>query len=232
MHTYQLKIYYPKKETSQNDNQGASFSAHVEIKSITKPKNLGFETIQRGALKNKVFNTKEPGTLKVQLICNNSEQKSGGTLFPMAFCMDFEISGGQYVLNENTNNTSDKYTIEMSEYYDVNKVDFNKSSGDSEVVNINITQDIVDNYNGKVPFDYIIRSSVHPDIPLAQLQQAYWFRLYFVDSQDTTYLLDWLHVGNDGTPPSDDGTGGVDGTEIEETEETAIVACQYSDCEI
>ena len=26
-----LKIYYPKKETSQNANQGAAFSAHVEI---------------------------------------------------------------------------------------------------------------------------------------------------------------------------------------------------------
>ena len=33
-HTYQLKIYYPKKETSQNDNQGASFNAHVEIESV------------------------------------------------------------------------------------------------------------------------------------------------------------------------------------------------------
>ena len=30
-HTYELKIYYPKKATSQNANQGAAFSAHVEI---------------------------------------------------------------------------------------------------------------------------------------------------------------------------------------------------------
>ena len=33
-HTYLLKIYYPKKATSQNANQGAAFSAHVEITSI------------------------------------------------------------------------------------------------------------------------------------------------------------------------------------------------------
>ena len=33
-HTYQLKIYYPKKTTSQNSNQGATFSAHVEIASV------------------------------------------------------------------------------------------------------------------------------------------------------------------------------------------------------
>ena len=39
-HTYLLKIYYPKKTTSQNANQGAAFSAHVEItsaKSSTGP---------------------------------------------------------------------------------------------------------------------------------------------------------------------------------------------------
>ena len=36
-HTYLLKIYYPKKTTSQNANQGASFSAHVEITSAKAP---------------------------------------------------------------------------------------------------------------------------------------------------------------------------------------------------
>ncbi len=36
-HTYLLKIYYPKKATSQNANQGASFSAHVEITSAKAP---------------------------------------------------------------------------------------------------------------------------------------------------------------------------------------------------
>ena len=36
-HTYELKIYYPKKATSQNANQGAAFSAHVEITSVKAP---------------------------------------------------------------------------------------------------------------------------------------------------------------------------------------------------
>ena len=36
-HTYELKIYYPKKTTSQNANQGATFSAHVEITSAKAP---------------------------------------------------------------------------------------------------------------------------------------------------------------------------------------------------
>ena len=40
-HTYLLKIYYPKKATSQNANQGAAFSAHVEITSVKAPKTNG-----------------------------------------------------------------------------------------------------------------------------------------------------------------------------------------------
>ena len=40
-HTYLLKIYYPKKTTSQNANQGATFSAHVEIASAKAPKTNG-----------------------------------------------------------------------------------------------------------------------------------------------------------------------------------------------
>ena len=36
-HTYELKIHYPKKATSQNANQGAAFSAHVEITSAKAP---------------------------------------------------------------------------------------------------------------------------------------------------------------------------------------------------
>ena len=36
-HTYLLKIYYPRKATSQNANQGAAFSAHVEITSAKAP---------------------------------------------------------------------------------------------------------------------------------------------------------------------------------------------------
>ena len=36
-HIYELKIYYPKKATSQNANQGATFNAHVEITSAKVP---------------------------------------------------------------------------------------------------------------------------------------------------------------------------------------------------
>ena len=40
-HTYELKIYYPKKATSQNANQGAAFNAHVEIENVKPPKTSG-----------------------------------------------------------------------------------------------------------------------------------------------------------------------------------------------
>ena len=41
-HTYQLKIYYPKKTTSQNSNQGKTFSAHVEIAPEKAPELITF----------------------------------------------------------------------------------------------------------------------------------------------------------------------------------------------
>ena len=45
-HTYLLKIYYPKKATSQNANQRATFNAHVEITSDKAPTTSTFsETI-------------------------------------------------------------------------------------------------------------------------------------------------------------------------------------------
>ena len=40
-HTYLLKIYYPKKATSQNANQRATINAHVEITSAKAPKTNG-----------------------------------------------------------------------------------------------------------------------------------------------------------------------------------------------
>ena len=40
-HTYLLKIYYPRKATSQNANQRATFNAHVEITSAKAPKTNG-----------------------------------------------------------------------------------------------------------------------------------------------------------------------------------------------
>ena len=42
VHTYQLKIYYPLKDTDQNSNQGATFNAHVEIESVKAPKMINF----------------------------------------------------------------------------------------------------------------------------------------------------------------------------------------------
>ena len=53
-HTYQLKIYYPNKTTSQNDNQNAAFSAHVEITSV---KASGVKTFANTILANNEVKT-------------------------------------------------------------------------------------------------------------------------------------------------------------------------------
>ena len=41
VHTYQLKIYYPLKDTDQNGNQGSTFNAHIEIESAKALKTNG-----------------------------------------------------------------------------------------------------------------------------------------------------------------------------------------------
>ena len=51
-HTYELKIYYPRKATSQNANQGASFSAHVEITSAKAPATPTVSNLAKAILAN------------------------------------------------------------------------------------------------------------------------------------------------------------------------------------
>ena len=63
-HTYELKIYYPKKETSQNANQGAAFSAHVEI----APVNVNSSVINAP----KGWNEAKEGTLLASLRDSNT----------------------------------------------------------------------------------------------------------------------------------------------------------------
>ena len=63
-HTYLLKIYYPKKTTSQNANQGAAFSAHVEI----APVNVNSSVINAP----KGWNEAKEGTLLASLRDSNT----------------------------------------------------------------------------------------------------------------------------------------------------------------
>ena len=53
-HTYELKIYYPKKATSQNANQGATFSVHVEITSAKAPTTLAKAILANNEVKSPI----------------------------------------------------------------------------------------------------------------------------------------------------------------------------------
>ena len=212
-HTYLLKIYYPRQTYRQDDSQNAEFSSHVEVKSITKPKE--FE-IQRGALKNKTFNINEPGELQVQFFCNHSEQRRGGVV-PMAFCLNYKISGAKYQLNESTVESTDKYTIVMSDYIDNRIATFNNNGGDFESVNINLTQDLINNYEGKIPFDYKVQATMYEDVDFTKLMQKVWMRLYFIDSEGNKHLIDWYCLD-------------TSNTELNVTKEEALSACQNVLC--
>ena len=212
-HTYQLKIYYPRQTYSQDENQNAEFSSHVQIKSITKPKKI---EIQRGALKNKIFNTKEPGELQVQFICNNSDQKPGGVI-PVAECLYYEISGAKYLPNENAVEPDDKYIIELSDYIHNAPILDHGNGGDVESISINLTQDLINNYKGKIPFDYKVRSSMYTTLDIRELGQKFWLRLYFIDSEGDKHLIDWYCFGNSNA-------------ELDVTKEDALTACKNTLC--
>ena len=70
-HTYLLKIYYPKKATSQNANQGAAFSAHVEITSAKAPTAPTVSNLAKAILANN--EVKAPITMPGAAISNADE---------------------------------------------------------------------------------------------------------------------------------------------------------------
>ena len=74
-HTYELKIYYPKKATSQNANQGAAFSAHVEIATVNVKNSVinapkGWHEAKEGTL---LASLRDSNTLKTPITTPGAE---------------------------------------------------------------------------------------------------------------------------------------------------------------
>ena len=113
-HTYLLKIYYPRKATSQNANQGASFSAHVEITSAKASNNMAVAAP-------KGWNESEDGTILAALRDNN-------TLKTPLTIPGKEVNA--HVLNDVESKTSSVSSTEQGYYvtygtgWKVNKTDF------------------------------------------------------------------------------------------------------------
>ena len=99
-HTYLLKIYYPKKTTSQNANQGAAFSAHVEI----TPVNINSSVINAP----KGWNEAKDGTLLASL--RNTNKISEPLTIPGA-------EPNAYTLDDENNSITQSLYSDDADYY-------------------------------------------------------------------------------------------------------------------
>ena len=99
-HTYLLKIYYPKKATSQNANQGAAFSAHVEI----APVNVNISVINAP----KGWYEAKEGTLLASL--RNTNKISKPLTIP-------GTETNAYTLDDVNNSTTQSLYSDVADYY-------------------------------------------------------------------------------------------------------------------
>ena len=82
-HTYLLKIYYPKKATSQNANQGAAFSAHVEITSAKAPtvSNLAKAILAKNEVKTPITTPGTAGSTADEALLASAEDDNGTSYY-------------------------------------------------------------------------------------------------------------------------------------------------------
>ena len=129
-HTYLLKIYYPKKTTSQNANQGAAFSAHVEITSAKAPKTNGKLS---------------------ELVLYNNEVKTPITT-PGAAISKKDITGTSIELGSGkfakANNASHTYLLKI--YYPRKATSQNANQGAAFSAHVEITSAKAPKTNGKL----------------------------------------------------------------------------------
>ena len=80
-HTYLLKIYYPKKATSQNTNQGATFSAHVEITSAKAPTTLAKAILANNEVKTPITTPGSARSTASEALLASAEDDNGTSYY-------------------------------------------------------------------------------------------------------------------------------------------------------
>ena len=147
----------------------------------------------------KTFAADKPGKLILNFVCRNSEQKRQGTI-TMAFCLNYQTKVEAPVLKED-DNSYDMEIIQrrnlredgaISDWGDEGTPNFDSNSVDNEVVELEITQDMIDYYNGNIPYTFEVRASMHPEVlPIQKMGQGFWYRTYFEDANGNRELVDW-----------------------------------------
>ena len=137
-HTYELKIYYPNKSTSQNDNQNAAFSAHVEITSIKVPKTSG--------------------TLAELILYNNEVQTPLTT--PGSGASAYKLEDITYTLSRSVSSTEQSYYVTYGTGWEANGDKFNLTGAAvTSDTYANSYADLVGKYLPSTSIQYVSGSS-------------------------------------------------------------------------
>lgn len=140
---------------------------------------------------NPVFYTTKVGTFRMEFIALNNEQSAGG-FFPPSYSLNYEFYSFYFKQNDETG----QYEKIEEGWADSGKPKTNDStSGEYEHLDIGITQEMINQYNGKIPCSFNIRAPMYNSIPINKIAQFYWFRYWFEDLEGNKELIYWEHYG-------------------------------------
>lgn len=148
--------------------------------------NASIKDVGSSAGTTKTFVADKPGKLILNFVCKNEEQKPHGDI-PMAICLNYETR----ISNPVFDSSASTYGIRTGEWINTNRPNFNRPGGEIEIAEIEITQDMIDYYNGNIPYEFEVRASMKGNTPINELGQAYWYRTYFEDANGNKELLSW-----------------------------------------
>lgn len=154
----------------------------------------------------------EPGKYFINALCINQDQKPGGAI-PMPYCLNYEINvfvgkknavTGEYESSEKTINYTEyqgydlsaskttNYTKKLGSWTgwrDTGKPSFDKTGGDSEMITFGITQEMLDEANGKIFLDWSVRAAMYPSVPVQELGQFVGERVGKIESDGSQIIL-------------------------------------------
>lgn len=165
----------------------------------------------------------EPGKYFINLLCEDKYQKPGGAI-PMPYCLNYEINvfvtkknavtgeleNSEKMINYTSYQGFDSsislkptnFTKELGHWtgwLDSGKPDFGKTGGDSEMVIFDITQEMLDEANGKIHLDWSSRPAMFPSVPINEFGQHIEEKVGRIESDGSQTILACRSTSGKGT---------------------------------
>lgn len=116
----------------------------------------------------------EPGTYFFDMLCRNQDQPSGK--FPFPYCLNYEIN----VLVGNR----------WTGWFDDKKPGYDETGVDSEMVTFDITQEMLDEANGKIYLNWSIQAAMYGStLSIEEIGQPLKVRVGRIEADDSQIIL-------------------------------------------